>query len=164
MNAFVDKVTIGYLPLQKSEGFWFSTAFGYCDPCILIWWRRAIFMCVRRRYGCTDRRLRHCSNTLLAISHGIKKWIMREVQENGSKTTKSTALQWLGMKVTNHQIRGTIFNSDSTTFDMIVNEIISNVKMASLLSTGLSAILFKKHSALVVLIDDIIRHFNALGL
>jgi hypothetical protein len=47
---------------------------------------------------------------------------------------------------------------------MIMNELISNVEMASLLSTGLPTILFKEHYALIVLIDDIVRHFDALGL
>jgi hypothetical protein len=63
MNAFVDKVTISYLPLQKSDSF--LSAVLYCDPsfCILILWLREIFRCVRRLYGCTDRRLRHCSNS-----------------------------------------------------------------------------------------------------
>jgi hypothetical protein len=90
MKAFVDKVTISYLPLQKSDSFLSPAAF-YCDPsfCILIQWLREIFKFVRR-YGCMDRRLR--SNTLLAISHEIKKWIMREVQDDGSKAMKSTAL------------------------------------------------------------------------
>jgi hypothetical protein len=45
-----------------------------------------------------------------------------------------------------------------------MNEIISNVKMLSLFSTGLPTILFKEHCALIVLIDDIVRHFDALGL
>jgi hypothetical protein len=94
MKAFVDKVTISYLPLQKSDSFLsavLSAAVFYCDPsfCILIQWLRENFKFVHR-YGCMDRRLR--SNTLLAISHGIKKWIMREVQDDGSKVSKSTAL------------------------------------------------------------------------
>jgi hypothetical protein len=66
------------------------------------------------------------------------------------------------MKLTNHQISGTIFNLDSTMVDMIMNEIISNVKMASLLSTGLSTILFKEHCTLIVLIYDIVRQFDTL--
>jgi hypothetical protein len=74
MKAFVDKVTISYLPLQKSDSFIsavLSAAVFYCDPsfCILIQWLREIFKCVRRQYGCTDRRLRHCSNnTTMSIT------------------------------------------------------------------------------------------------
>jgi hypothetical protein len=67
------------------------------------------------------------------------------------------------MKVANHQIRGTIFDPDSATFDMIVNEVILNVKMTSLLSTGLSTVILKKHCTLIVLIDDAVRYFETLG-
>jgi hypothetical protein len=68
-QCFVDKVTIRYLALQKSDSF---SAVLYCDPsfCILILWLREIFKCVRGLYGCTDRRLRHCSNTDLARTNG----------------------------------------------------------------------------------------------
>jgi hypothetical protein len=47
---------------KKSDSF---SAVLYCDPsfCILILWLREIFKCVRGLYGCTDRRLRHCSNS-----------------------------------------------------------------------------------------------------
>jgi hypothetical protein len=89
---------------------------------------------------------------------------MREVQDDGSKATKSTALSWFGMKISDHQIRGTVVNPDSTTFDMIVNEIVSNVELSSLFSTGLPTVLFNEHCTFIVLVDDIVRgHFDTLG-
>jgi hypothetical protein len=71
MKAFVDKVTISYLPLQKSDSFLsavLSAAVFYCDPsfCILIQWLREIFKFVRQ-YGCMDRRLRSNTDEVLNL-------------------------------------------------------------------------------------------------
>ena len=46
---------------------------------------------------------------------------------------------------------------------MIMNEIISDLEMTSLLATGLSSGLLQKHCTLIILVNDVIYHVNALG-
>ena len=85
---------------------------------------------------------------------------MREVQDDCSITSKSTALQGFGMEIADHQVGGTVLDSNVATLDVIMNEVIPDIKMTSFLSTGLSTILFQQHCALVALIDDVIYHLG----
>jgi hypothetical protein len=80
-----------------------------------------------------------------------------------AEESRSQISDVFGMKITNHEVGGTVFDPDVAMFDVIVNEVVSNVEMMSFLATGLSTILFEEHCAFFVLIDDVVYHFNTLG-
>jgi hypothetical protein len=71
-----------------------------------------------------------------------------------SEPSELCPTEWLGKKITDHLISGTVFNGDMSSLYAVGNEEVLNVRVSCPLAAGSASICFEQHRALIVLVYD----------
>ena len=90
--------------------------------------------------------------------------MLHKAHNNITEPLEKGSLIGIGQKITNHVPRGTPFDRHVSLLDTVSHKKIPHINMLGPFPTGCLAIILKKNSALVVLVNDVFGHITALGL
>ena len=91
-------------------------------------------------------------------------WLLQNAHNNITGPLEKGTLIGLGQKITNHVPPEIPFDQHVSFLDTVSHEKIPHINMLGTFPTGCLAIILKKNSALVVLVNDFVGHIIALGL